>query len=132
MDRSLGKLLNAGFRPCTTGSFGFGQRTQNHFRPYATPMGSLRLRPEYDGEGTRCAQTAFAGKSIRDRGSAAPNAGEEVRKTYFGNDQGRWLGAVGQNRKAGAPLLRSFILWASPPSDAAEPEPRIDLLARAV
>ncbi len=75
MDRSLGKLLNAGFRPCTTGSFGFGQRTQNHFRPYAAPMGSLRLRPEYDGEGTRCAQTALAKMSIRGSGSAASEGG---------------------------------------------------------
>jgi len=60
----------------------FRQKEPKPFLPVRGPAGasasvpnpSTPLRTGQDGSGTRCAQTAFAEKPIRDCGSAAPNA----------------------------------------------------------
>ncbi len=43
--------------------------------------------PNQDGEGTRSAQTALAEKSIRDGGSAAPNALGKVKRLVIEGDR---------------------------------------------
>jgi hypothetical protein len=54
---------------------GFRQKDPKPFPPVRVPPGELRPGTELNGSGTRSAQTAFAKKTIRDSGSAAPNAG---------------------------------------------------------
>ena len=85
-------LFYAGCRPRATRSFCFGKRTQNHFRPCASPP--ILLRSKLSGGPPPTHRIKMAQKlaplkqtspkkSIRRSGSAAPNADTKYKILFF-------------------------------------------------
>ena len=79
-------FLMPGFAPARRVPFVSAKGTKTISARARPPGGPFATVPNQDGSGTRSAQTVLAEKSIRDGGSAAPNAGDEV-TSVFSNDR---------------------------------------------
>ena len=76
----LTELFIWGVAPKRRGTFVSAKVPKTMFARARPHGGSSASVPNNDGEGTRCAQTALAEKSIRYGGSAAPEGGKTLKK----------------------------------------------------